>query len=51
MLALRIITTVAMAIALMGAIAGSEKDKRTCITIFTVAGCLMLLSLAVERMS
>lgn len=51
MLALRIIIAVAMAIALMGAIAGGEKDKCPCIVIFTVAGCLMLLSIAVERMT
>ena len=51
MLTLRIITAVAMVITLMGVIASSEKDKRSCITLFTVAGCLMLLSIAVERMS
>lgn len=50
MLALRIITAVAMAITLMGVIASSERDKRPFIIIFTVAGCLLLLSIAIERM-
>lgn len=50
MIALKIILGITLAISALGAAAGGEKDRRPCLTLFAVAGGMMLLAAAIERM-
>lgn len=50
MIALKIILIITLAVSALGAAAGGEKDRRPCLSLFAIAGSMILLAVAIERM-